>query len=196
MILLLLVRYLLVTIFALQWYFVLSYLVLLILLASREAYARPKLVYPGMAWHVLCAFATGIVAIAAYGFFVVIRLKPWYDPKYVVPLSGMLLGNSINGVSLGLDHFLNAIVLGSGRERTELLLAFGASRREACLPAFRSALRVGLLPTLNSMAVMGLVSIPGGNQDMVNDYTDQSAQEQQGRSLVELRLGRLSATRW
>jgi ABC-type iron transport system FetAB permease component len=72
---------------------------------------------------------------------------------------GMLLGNCINGVSLSLNFFLTSLVE-SSRE-VELFLSFGASSYEASARLTREAVRTGAMPQLNSMAVIGIISIPG-----------------------------------
>ena len=73
--------------------------------------------------------------------------------------SGMLLGNAITGMSVGLTTVLDELT--AGRERVEALLALGASRAEAAAAPARRALSTALAPMLNSMSVVGLVSIPG-----------------------------------
>jgi putative ABC transport system permease protein len=89
----------------------------------------------------------------------IVRVEPWYDPQYLIPLLGMVLGNTLNGISLGLDRFMEG--LNSQRDQVETLLAMGATRWEAAHRQVREALRVGMIPTINSMSVMGLVSLPG-----------------------------------
>jgi putative ABC transport system permease protein len=71
----------------------------------------------------------------------------------------MILGNTMTGISLGLDVLTNGLV----RERTavEACLALGGTRYQALLPVVRDAMRSGLMPTINAMAAIGLVSLPG-----------------------------------
>ena len=71
----------------------------------------------------------------------------------------MLLGNPLNGISLALDSFLDE--LHDQRDLVETFLSLGATSWEACHYLFRSSMRTGLIPTINSMAVMGIVSLPG-----------------------------------
>ncbi|MGB5174822.1 MAG: ABC transporter permease, partial [Thermoanaerobaculia bacterium] len=70
-----------------------------------------------------------------------------------------ILGNTLTGISLGLDRFTDALT--QGRDRVELLLSLGGTRWEAALPAIREAARTGMIPILNSMTVVGIVSLPG-----------------------------------
>jgi putative ABC transport system permease protein len=88
-----------------------------------------------------------------------LRPEPWYHPRYALPLLGMMLGNTMTGISLGLD----VLTIGLVRERAavESCLALGGTRYQALLPVVRDALRSGFMPTINGMAATGLVSIPG-----------------------------------
>ena len=85
--------------------------------------------------------------------------EPWHDPRYAIPLFGMILGNAMTGISLGLDTLTTAAV----RERPaiEARIALGAARFEALRPAMREAVRRGLMPMINAMAASGVVSLPG-----------------------------------
>ena len=88
-----------------------------------------------------------------------VDVQSWYEPQYTIPLLGMVLGNILNGVSLSMDRFMEGIV----RERPliEADLALGATRWEAAHQLVTDALRTGMIPTVNSMMVMGIVSLPG-----------------------------------
>ena len=101
--------------------------------------------------------SSGLVTSFALGG--LIRVTPWYDPQYLIPLLGMVLGNTLNGISLALDRFMDSLV--NQRYQIETLLTLGATRWEACHAQIQEAIRVGMMPTLNLMLVMGLVSLPG-----------------------------------
>jgi len=82
-----------------------------------------------------------------------------FNPQYVIPLSGMIFGNAMTGVNLGVKTFRES--LAAGRERMEALLNFGTSPKSILLPFVNQALETAILPTLNSMVGMGIVSLPG-----------------------------------
>jgi len=97
--------------------------------------------------------------VTLYGIGAVIRVDPWYTPQYAIPIMGMVLGNTLNGISLGIETVLSGF--STHRERVELLLAHGATRSEASHDVVRNAVRMGMIPILNAMVAAGLVSIPG-----------------------------------
>ncbi|MCK6502948.1 iron export ABC transporter permease subunit FetB [Myxococcota bacterium] len=138
---------------------VLGIAALMLALAAREATARGERRTRGMLLHSLLAITLGAVASLALGQLGVLRVQPWWSPQYLVPLLGMILGNSLNGIGLGFERALQG--LDQGREQVELRLARGATWWEACRPIAREAIKTGLVPILNSMSVAGLVSIPG-----------------------------------
>ncbi|KAF8940478.1 hypothetical protein BGZ47_007728 [Haplosporangium gracile] len=72
---------------------------------------------------------------------------------------GMLLGNTMTAISLGLDQCLSQ--LSENKEKIELYLSMGATRWEACRPIAIEAMRRAMLPTINQMSIIGLISIPG-----------------------------------
>ena len=89
----------------------------------------------------------------------IVDVSPWYAPQYTIPLLGMVLGNILTGVSLALDRFMEGIA-----RETDIIendLALGATRWEAAHPLIRTSLRTGMIPTINAMMVMGVVSLPG-----------------------------------
>ncbi|HJL17639.1 MAG TPA: iron export ABC transporter permease subunit FetB [Sandaracinaceae bacterium LLY-WYZ-13_1] len=157
---LLLVGYVLGWVFELEEPFVvLGLLTLMIAAAARAAVQRSSRRYRGV--H-LAAFAmlslTGLATTLGTTQ-VVIGVEPWYRPQYVVPLLGMVLGNGLTGMSLCLDELLRA--LDEQRATVETDLALGATRWEAARGPLREAVRRGMIPIINSMMVVGIVSLPG-----------------------------------
>jgi putative ABC transport system permease protein len=129
--------------------------------AAHEAQARQGRPFRGP-WRyglggTAMLFAAGTVTVLALT--TQIRPEPWYDPRYAIPLLGMMLGNAMTGVALGLE----ALTTGAVRERAavEAQLAFGADRWTALKPVLRQAVRSGLIPVVNAMAAAGLVFLPG-----------------------------------
>jgi putative ABC transport system permease protein len=157
---LLLVGYILEWVFAIDSGLVLLGVLLVMLVAAgRAAVQRSARSYPGASAH---AFLTLLIAGFATTFTVtgvIIGVDPWYRPQYVVPLLGMVLGNSLTGISLCLDTLLES--LAEEREKVELELSLGASRWEAARAPLTRSVRRGMIPILNAMMVAGIVSLPG-----------------------------------
>jgi putative ABC transport system permease protein len=111
-------------------------------------------------------YATAVFAVwastwtvTAVTILLIVRPQPWHSPPVVIPLLGMVLGNSLTGISLGLDRFLSE--LRTRRGEVETLLTLGATRWESCREVFAGATRTAMIPVLNTMTVAGIVAIPG-----------------------------------
>jgi putative ABC transport system permease protein len=90
---------------------------------------------------------------------VVLKLDYVFDARYFVPISGMVLGNSLNHNIVGLTTYFDGI---SGkRDLYYFLLTNSGSRKKAMLPFIQDALKKGLNPLLANMSVIGLISLPG-----------------------------------
>ncbi len=127
--------------------------------AARAAVRRPSRTVPGIyGLAFLSLVASGLVTSYCVTR-VVVGADPWWTPQYLVPLLGMILGNSLTGISLCLDDLLATFQ--EKRARVEMELAHGASRWEAAREGLRDAVRRGMIPIINSMMVVGLVSLPG-----------------------------------
>jgi putative ABC transport system permease protein len=157
---LLLVGYILEWVFAIESApALLGVLLVMIVAAGRAAVGRSSRTYPGAgAQAVVTLLLTGCATTFTVTS-VIIGVDPWYRPQYVVPLLGMVLGNSLTGISLCLDTLLGS--LAEERERVELELSLGATRWEAARAPVADAVRRGMIPILNSMMVAGIVSLPG-----------------------------------
>jgi putative ABC transport system permease protein len=133
----------------------------MLLAAAREVMGRQKRRFCGW-WGFgmgaismfLSSFTVTILALT-----VIIAVDPWYAPRYAIPLLGMLLGNTMNGIAIGLDR----LTATAWDQRTVLegRLILGADWSQAIDPIRRESIRSGLIPIINSMAAAGLVSLPG-----------------------------------
>jgi putative ABC transport system permease protein len=90
---------------------------------------------------------------------VVFQVDPWWMPQYFIPLGGMIAGNSMNAISICLERLLTG--LRDRRERIELALSMGATYREATSDLLGDAVRAGMIPSINALMTVGLVSLPG-----------------------------------
>lgn len=138
---------------------VVGVLLLMLLVAGWTATSRQGLGRRALYPVTTLALAVGAGATIVMVVHVIVGARPWYDPRYLIPLGGMILGNAMNGASLGLERLERE--LREGRRRVDAVLALGGSPAQASAEARKSALRAALTPTLNSMMVVGLVQLPG-----------------------------------
>jgi putative ABC transport system permease protein len=142
-----------------RWFVVLPLMVLMTLIAGFAGAQRGALTYAGQRRDSVVSIWVSSWLVAAVGLFVVIRIHPWYEPQYAIPILGMILGNTLTGVSLGIERMTEELT--ARRDRVDMALALGAARWEAAQGPARQAVRAGMIPTLNQMAVVGVVSLPG-----------------------------------
>ena len=134
-------------------------LVLMTAFAAREAVSRASRGYRGVLVDAWLTMAATCFVVGGMVTQVVVGVEPWYDPQYVIPLLGMILGNSLTGISLCLDRFMDHLDVRA--TEIELRIAYGATRAEALAAPLRDAVRTGLIPIINAMAAAGIVSLPG-----------------------------------
>jgi len=93
-----------------------------------------------------------------YAVTVVIAPSPWYQPRYLLPIFGMVLGSTLSSISL----VLQTLAEGIERERhaIEARIAQGSTRLEAFAPLMRRAMRTATTPLLNVMSVAGMLTLP------------------------------------
>ena len=135
--------------------------IIMLLAAGREVMNRQKRRFAG-GWGFslgtlsmfISSFSITIIALK-----VIISIEPWYKPQYAIPLLGMLLGNTMNGIAIGLDHLTMAAW--QQRPIIENQLMLGATWSHAIDHIRKESVRSGLIPIINSMAAAGLVSLPG-----------------------------------
>ncbi len=159
---LLLVGLVLTTVFSLAspW-LTLALAVLMAGLAGREIWARQERPMRG-AWGPGLGAAAMTLAgalVILIGLTQMIAAEPWWSPRFALPLFGMILGNTMTGVSLGLDTLSTALWREAAAVEGRLLL--GATRWEATRPFARRAMRSGLTPIINAMAATGVIALPG-----------------------------------
>jgi putative ABC transport system permease protein len=135
--------------------------VLMLLVAAREVMARQQRRFRGRTGYgigVSSMFVSSFT-ITILTLLVVIGPDPWYTPQYAIPLLGMMLGNTMNGVAVGLDRLTQNAW--EQRAVIEQRLMLGHPHGTAIEGIRRNATRSGMIPIINSMAAAGLVSLPG-----------------------------------
>lgn len=142
-----------------HWYVVLPLMCGMTLVAGICASGRRKERHRGLLTDSVVSVWLSSWLVTAIGLFVVLRVRPWYEPQYAIPILGMILGNTLTAVSLGIERM--ARELKSHRGVVDMILGLGGTRWEAARGAAAQAVRAGMMPTLNQMSVVGIVSLPG-----------------------------------
>lgn len=133
----------------------------MILIAGREILTRQKIRLRGV-----YGYGVGVIsitvssfAIALFSLLVIIDVEPWYTPQYAIPLIGMLLGNTMTGISLAADRLTSD--MHAQRSLIEQRLYLGQGWQHASEDIRKNAMRTGMIPIINAMAAAGVVSLPG-----------------------------------
>ncbi len=105
------------------------------------------------------AMVVGTVSCLLYFLFIVIQISPWYNPRYFIPIAGMLIGNSMTGVSLAVMRLTDG--MNTNRALVEGALILGAKPKVAARKIVNDTFDSAILPTINSMIGMGIVFLPG-----------------------------------
>lgn len=156
------VGYVLVYLFeAEKWWLVLLALAVM-LVAATAAATRGRALAAGRQ-RLWAISGTGMLISSgltlAYVTQVVLRVQPWYEPRYLVPLFGMIVGNAMNGAALATERL--ASEMEAQRGVLEAYLALGATPARAAADPVKRALSAALIPSINGLMVVGLVQLPG-----------------------------------
>jgi putative ABC transport system permease protein len=161
---LLLVGYVLVYLFeARNWWLVLLALLVMLVAAATAATRRRGRSVPGerrRLWQIsgtAMLISSGLTL--AYVTWIVLNVRPWYEPRYLIPLFGMIVGNAMNGAALAVERL--ASEMEAHRGTIEAYLALGATPARAAAEPVRRALVAALIPSVNGLMVVGLVQLPG-----------------------------------
>jgi putative ABC transport system permease protein len=144
---------------AARWYWVLLILLVMAAIATHAAVSRLTKPIPGVYCVAAVSLTLSTAATLTYVVGIVVEPRPWWEPQYVIPIAGMILGNSMTSAALAGDR-LQADLF-AHRDEVEARLALGFSGREAMQPLVRAALRAAMIPTVNGMMTVGVVQLPG-----------------------------------
>ena len=141
--------------------FVSALSIFMLLIAGREVMLRQQRRFGGLWGYGLGTLSMFVSSftLTIYALIVVVGTDPWYTPQYAIPLLGMMLGNTMTGVSLALDKLTTTAW--QQRSIIEARLILGQDWRTAIGDITRDSVRIGMMPMINAMAAAGLVSLPG-----------------------------------
>ncbi|HWC25227.1 MAG TPA: ABC transporter permease [Solirubrobacteraceae bacterium] len=117
---------------------------------------------PGLFW--IARAANGVTA--AIGFAVAFGLQIFpVEGRTLVPIAGMLVGNSMKSAVVAADRLVDA--LAEGRAEVEARLALGQPSTAAARPTVRRALRTALSPQIENTKALGIVFLPGAMTGLI-----------------------------
>lgn len=135
------------------------WVLLMILIAAFTVIRRSGLNYRFYLWPVFVAGLLSIAVTDAFFLGGILNLPNAFEAQYFIPITGMLIGNTIRTVIIGMNDYH-----GNLKEKKNLYrwyLANGATRNEALLSFRKHALQTAFNPMIATMAVVGLISLPG-----------------------------------
>jgi putative ABC transport system permease protein len=139
------IGYVLIYIFESDSYWVIGGVVTIMIIVASWIAVRPLGAAKRQSWpNSLLAVGFSSAVILALVTQVVIGVEPWFSPRYVVPLGGMVITGAMNAVSLAAERFQSEI-----------------ARDEPLPHARRGAFKTALIPITNMLFAVGVVSLPG-----------------------------------
>jgi len=138
--------------------FVIIYIASMIAFSIRRVLSKSKDINKNFKIAVSLSLAFSGLLVLVYFIYIVVG-ESVFNPQYTIPIAGMIIGNSMTGVTLALKAFNENVK--SQKPKIDALLNLGATPKKILLPYVNNAIETALLPTLNSMLGMGIVSLPG-----------------------------------
>ncbi len=136
-------------------------IVIMTLMAGSVAGKRVKTIPHAM---VLALISIAIGAVLTIGSLLLLGVFT-YDPQTIIPIGGMVIGNSMTACTLTMKHL--AEDLRDQQAQVEASLALGASGRQASLKQFRRALQSAMIPIIDTTKTVGLIKLPGAMTGMI-----------------------------
>ncbi|MGB3514631.1 MAG: iron export ABC transporter permease subunit FetB [Microcoleaceae cyanobacterium] len=154
------IGYVLTIVFAAkQPWLIIAILAVMLTVASLVARNRISKKIPRLLPLVWGSILTSTVLSISYTNLLIIQPETWYEPQYLIPLVGIVLGNAMNAAAIAGERLVSTI--NSSPVEIETYLSLGATPQQAVTKYRKDAVRAALIPTLNSMMVIGIVTLPG-----------------------------------
>ena len=138
---------------------ILLVLMIMLIIATRVAASRIGKKIPLMLPFVGGSLLFSTALTLAYVNILVIKLPTWYEPQYLIPLAGIVLGNAMNGAAIAGERLSSNFNV--ARLEIETHLSLGATPGQAVAQYRQEAIKAAMIPNLNTMMVVGVVTLPG-----------------------------------
>lgn len=136
-----------------------SYLVFMIVVASYSTIKSCNLNMKKLFIPLFLAVIIPNVSVLLFFNAFVIRLDNLFNAQYIIPIGGMLLGNSLSGNIICLNNFYNEIK--QNKNKYFYSLSLSGNKIEALTPYFKNSILAAINPTIASIETIGLVALPG-----------------------------------
>lgn len=131
-------------------------MITLVAIVSRNRISRQV---PQLLLWVWVSLFISTAAIALYVIFLIIQPPQPTTPQYLIPMVAAILASTMNAAIVSGNHLVNS--LNTHNIEIETHLSLGATPHQAINQYRREAIKAGLTPTLNAMAIVGAVTLPG-----------------------------------
>ncbi|PNZ75920.1 ABC transporter permease [Mammaliicoccus stepanovicii] len=131
-------------------------MVVLIIGAATQNARKKGLAIPGITWKLLLAFVS--VELLTQGILLSLKIVP-ATPQYIIPITGMIVGNSMILSILFLNRFISEIK--QNEDVVELILSLGGTPKQAIHKQLITSIQSSVIPTLEQQKTIGLVQLPG-----------------------------------
>ena len=141
------------------WWLVCLVLLGMCIAATQIAVGRTKNVVRGLWVDTFLSITVSSIVIALVVVECIIHADPWYSAKEMIPISGMILGNTLASAAVAIDRLFASMDARSNE--IYMMVALGATPREAAFPSIKAAVGAGMTPELARLSAAGIVQIPG-----------------------------------
>lgn len=153
---LLIVGYLLQYVFDAENILYILLMVLLIIGAATQNARKKGAAIKGITWKLVITFIT--IEVLTQGILLGLSITP-ATPQYIIPISGMIVGNSMVLSILFLNRFTSEVE--THENETELILSLGGTPKQAIHRQLTDSIKASVIPTIESQKTIGLVQLPG-----------------------------------
>lgn len=135
------------------------WLLIMLIIANRHILKSSNLKIKPLLSVTIFSTLIGLLSVLLPFVLLVIKPTPLYDARYIIPVGGMILGNFLSVNIVSFNTYISS--LKENRQELESYLCMGATLSEATKPYLRIAIEKALIPTVTTIATLGLVSLPG-----------------------------------
>ena len=136
----------------------LAYLTVIVVFSINMTLSKHKALNKKFKFVIGISLATTGMAILAF-YIIAVLGDNFFNPQLAIPLSGMIMGNAVSGIALGMKTFKEN--LQAKRNQIDTLINMGVTPQKTLLPLVSQSIETAILPTIITMTSMGIVKLPG-----------------------------------